>query len=157
MRVRVEQRFNPAMALANRINRRIPPRRRLAAAHVAALALVLGCGGAADTVRLQGQVTLDGQPLPADAEGSISFQPLKGDQSRAAVAKIIDGQYDAPRAPSGRVKATISLVKPTGKMLDNGRGDPSPEYQSLIPADYGNVFDLELSDDTTENFNLTRS
>jgi hypothetical protein len=146
------------MALANRICRVIPCQRRLVAAHVAAFALVVGCGGAADTVHLQGQVTFDGQPLPADAEGSISFQPTKGDQSRATVAKIIDGQYDAPNAPPGRVKATISLVKPTGKMLDNGRGEPSPEYESLIPADYSNAFDLEVSGDKTEqNFDLTRS
>jgi hypothetical protein len=154
----VEQRLNPLMARANRTCRRISGQRRLAAASVAALALIVGCNGAADTAHLQGQVTLDGKPLPADAEGSISFQPLQGDQSRATVVKIIDGRYDAPGAPPGQVKATISLVKPTGKMLDNGRGQPSPEYESLIPADYGNAFDLEVSGDKADqHFDLTRS
>jgi hypothetical protein len=122
------------------------------------LAIAGGCGGGADTAHLQGQVTIDGQPLPADAEGSVTFQPVEGDQTRATVADIVGGRYDAPKAPVGRVKATVSLVKPTGRMLDNGRGDPSPEYESLIPADYGNAFDVDVSDDKSDqDFDLKPS
>jgi hypothetical protein len=107
---------------------------------------------------LRGRITLDGKPLPADAEGSISFQPNSGDQSRAVVAQVVDGSYDSPSTPTGLVKAVINLTQPTGRMLDNARGDPSPEMRSLVPPEAASVFDLEVAGDKDDqNFDLKSS
>jgi hypothetical protein len=118
-----------------------------------------GCGGGAPpTAHLQGKVTIDGQPLPADAEGSISFQPSTGDQTRAVVASIVNSTYDSPQTPTGQVLVRISVTQPTGGMLDNGRGDPSPEYRDIVPPGAASAIELEVAGDKDDqNFDLKAS
>lgn len=58
----------------------------------------LGCGGKG---QVTGQVTLDGNPLPA---GRIAFIPSKG---AAVGGDIKDGQYSVSGVPAGEVKVTV--------------------------------------------------
>jgi hypothetical protein len=116
------------------------------------LALVVaGCGGGGDQgVHLQGKITVNGQDLPADAEGTIMFRTTQAGQGKAATARIAAGAYDSPDTPTGPLKVFITLQKPTGRMLDNGRGDPSPEYASLIAPEYGSGIDLTVDGSKTD-------
>jgi hypothetical protein len=120
------------------------------AAPVMVLALGAGCGGSSDTAHIQGTITIDGQPLPEDAEGSVSFQSTAPGPVRAAAAKIVNGRFDSPQTPRGPVKAFISLSQPTGRMLDNARGQPSPEYKSLVPPQYASGVELEITGDKSD-------
>jgi hypothetical protein len=51
-----------------------------------------GCGGV-ERVPLNGDVTLDGQPLP---DGSIVFLPAGGQGGPKAVGRIVQGKYSIP-------------------------------------------------------------
>jgi hypothetical protein len=122
------------------------------------LATSTGCGGGAsstgNTAHLQGAVTLAGQPLPADADGAITFRNATG---KAITVPIAAGRYDSPATPKGAVKAYFSISKPTGKSYRSGRtGADVVETASIVPAKYGSGLDLEVSDDKPDqNFDLT--
>lgn len=72
------------------------------------LSLTLGCSGGKGKVN--GKVTLDGQPLPA---GTISFIPSNGS---AVGAEIKDGQYAVERVPVGDVKVTVETASVKEKL-----------------------------------------
>lgn len=80
------------------------------------VACVVGCGGgSADTLHLKGKVTLDGAPVPANAQASVTFQPVVGNKGRAVTAVIVNGEYDSPNTPRGPVLAIMSLSIPRAK------------------------------------------
>ena len=121
-----------------------------------ALGASLGCGGGTssdDTAHLQGVVTIDGQPLPAEAQGSITF---RNDAGRAITAPIVEGRYDSPQTPRGAVKAYFTISKPTGKTYKSGRtGADVPETVSIVPASASGGLDVEVSaDNSDQNFDL---
>jgi hypothetical protein len=125
-----------------------------------ALAMTLGwcvgCGGGSssgNTAHLEGTVTLGGQPLPADAEGAITF---RSDSGGAATAPIKAGRYDSPATPKGTLKAYFSISKPTGKTYKSERtGADVAETISIVPASVSGGVDVEVSDDNSEqNFDL---
>jgi hypothetical protein len=87
-----------------------------------------GCVGESPT-RLQGAVTLSGQPLPADAEAYIVFA-AEADRSGAASVPIVGGRYDSPRTYR--------------------------DIATLVPAKYATGMPLTVeSDDPSRNFDLT--
>lgn len=109
-------------------------RRKYAAPSIAFLALgvlfsgvlafaCLGCGNGAtsDTVHLAGKVTLDGKPVPATAQGAITFQPAAGNKGKAVTVAIVDGAYNSKITPRGDVIAIVSLNMPTGKTYKSER------------------------------------
>jgi hypothetical protein len=111
----------------------------------------VGCGeGGAQGVHLQGKVTVNGQQLPTDAEGTVMFRTTRSGQGNAATARIEAGRYDSPATPTGPLKVFFTVQKPTGRMLDNGRGDPSPEYESIIAPEYGSGIDLTVEGDKSD-------
>lgn len=125
-----------------------------------ALAITLGwcagCGGGSssrNTAHLEGTVTIGGQPLPADAEGAITF---RSDSGGAATAPIKEGRYDSPATPKGAVKAYFSISKPTGKTYKSERtGAEIVETISIVPASVSSGVDVEVSGDNSEqNFDL---
>ena len=122
------------------------------------LATASGCGRGAsstgNTAHLQGEVTLGGQPLPAEAQGAITFRNATG---RATTVPIAAGRYDSPATPAGSVKAYFSISKPTGKSYRSQRtGADVAETASIVPAKYGNGLDLEVAEDKSDqNFDLT--
>ncbi len=99
--------------------------------------LLTGCGDGGKA-RMQGTVTFDGQPIE---EGSISFLPADGTDSRKASAAILKGVYDIPadRAPTaGKFKVEITWMKRTGNKIasaDPGMA-PADETKEAIPAKY---------------------
>jgi hypothetical protein len=79
------------------------------------VACVVGCsGGSSDTVQLKGKVTLDGEPVPANAQASVTFQPTAGNKGKAVTAAITNSTYDSPNTPRGSVLAIMSISIPTG-------------------------------------------
>ena len=127
---------------------------------ICALALALGwcvgCGGGAssgNTAHLQGAITLGGQPLPADAEGAVTFRSVSGS---AVTAPIAHGRYDSPATPKGTVKAYFTISKPTGKTYKSERtGAEVAETISIVPASVTGGIDVDVSADNAEqNFDL---
>ena len=115
-----------------------------------------GCGGGSssgNTAHLQGTVTLAGQPLPAGAEGAVTFRNASG---AAATAPIKEGRYDSPATPKGSVKAFFTINKPTGKTYKSERTVTEvAETISIVPASVSNGVDVEVSGDNAEqNFDL---
>jgi hypothetical protein len=113
------------------------------------------CGGSSsgNTAHLEGTVTIGGQPLPADAEGAITF---RSDSGGAATAPITQGRYDSPATPKGAVKAYFSISKPTGKTYKSERtGAEIEETISIVPASVSGGVDVEVSgDNSDQNFDL---
>jgi hypothetical protein len=125
---------------------------------VGAGVMPLGCGSESNTAHLQGQVTIGGLPIPADAIGSVTFQTTKGGQGRTASAPIESGKYDSPDTPVGAVKVFITVQQPTGRTIDNGRGTPAPEYKNIISIEYSSGIDLQVDgDNAQQDFDLKPS
>jgi len=118
-----------------------------------------GCGGdASNTAHVQGQVTIEGQPLPADAIGSITFQPTTPGQGPTVGAPLEDGKYDSPKTPLGPLRAYITVQQPTGRTIDNARGAPAPEYKNIVSDQYGVGIEVEVTGDQDDlNFDLKES
>lgn len=112
--------------------------------------LVLGCsllllaGCSTGQVPIKGTVTFAGAPIE---EGSISFFPEPGTESRKASAAILNGAYEIPpeRGPlPGKFKIEISWVKRTGKKVpsaDPGMPDIDERIEA-IPARYNSASTL---------------
>ena len=72
--------------------------------------LVLGCGGKSKgpTVKWSGTITIDGQPIPPGAQGTIRVQSNNsasfGDQ-----AEIVDGAYSLQHVPKGEVTVKFEI------------------------------------------------
>jgi len=123
-----------------------------AAALIAALSGA-GCNGASsgETAHLEGAITLDGQPLPADAQASITFQPTQHGHGRAVTVQVVESRYDSPNTPTGSVKAHLSIMKPTGKMLHSERtAEDYPETTSILPEKYASGIDLDVTGDRSD-------
>lgn len=112
---------------------------------------LLGCGGPRQ-VAVEGDVTFDGQPIE---EGSISFIPEAGTESRKASAAIIKGSYRvlAENGPlPGKFKIEISWMKKTGKKLASADpGMTADETKEVIPAKYNTASTLIRDIGTGEN------
>jgi hypothetical protein len=114
-----------------------------------------GCVGESPT-RLQGKVTLSGQPLPADAEAYIVFA-AEADRSGAVSVPIVGGRYDSPRTPRGEVTVFFEINQPTGPERTSERtGRTYRDIATLVPAKYATGMPLTVeSDDPSRNFDLT--
>ncbi len=102
------------------------------------LMLVAGCGSTGRTepvATLEGNVTIGGKPLPADAEGTVIFMPATRGEAPPVRAKIVAGHYKAEKVPKGQVTATFQISRLTGKMLKTSPDDihPTPERIDLVP------------------------
>jgi hypothetical protein len=124
-----------------------------------AVAGALGCGGAGGkaTAHLQGTVTLDGKPLPADASAHVQFVPTGKDKDPAppASAPVINGRYDAPTVPVGAVRVIFNITQPSGPEFVNDRGGTERASISLVPEKYGSGIDLTVTgDNAAQDFDL---
>jgi hypothetical protein len=97
------------------------------------LACAGGCSSEAGKATVNGEVTLDGQPLK---EGVIRFVPADG-MSPTADAAIVVGRFQAT-APVGEKRVEISAPKVVGKrkMYDTPQSPWVDEVAELIPARY---------------------
>jgi hypothetical protein len=111
----------------------------------------LGCGGSTGNVaHWQGEVTIDGNPLPAGTQGAITFRPEeKG--AKPITVQLNEGKFDSPQVPLGKVKAYFSLNKPTGKRLHSDRtGTDYDELVDIVPRDAQAGIDLEVAGDDSD-------
>jgi hypothetical protein len=114
--------------------------------------LLSGCGARARTepvARLEGNVTVAGQPLPADAEGSVIFMPTATGEAPPAQAVIKAGHYRAEKVPVGQVLAAFHIARPTGKLLKDSPTDPhpTPERLDLVPPGSRSGLKIEVQGD----------
>ena len=134
---------------------------RLSSAFICASLIALsGCGQAGRTepvVKLEGNVSISGKPLPADAEGTVIFMPAALGEAPPAQAKIVGGHYKAEKVAKGQVLATFQISRLTGNMLKTSPDDihPTPERIDLVPkgSRAGVKFEVQ-SDSSSQNFDL---
>jgi hypothetical protein len=98
-------------------------------------AVVAGCGGVTgNSAHLQGTVTLNGKPIPADAKAYIVFVP-DVDKTKAVSASVTDGRYDMPNAPMGLAMVHFEVTHEVGPEKTSERtGQVYRDVVSLVPA-----------------------
>lgn len=125
------------------------------AAFLAAVSLIVGCGGP-DLVSVSGTVTLDDEPLPG---AFVTFEPLRSDLGLASTGVTNEaGEYtlscgDRPGAVSGTHRVLITTISPEDYKDEHStmpRDRVPPHYQdgSLtfdVPEDGADGVDWELS------------
>jgi hypothetical protein len=121
--------------------------------------VLVGCGGtsAGSTTHVTGTVTLNGGPIPPDAQASISFVPIAETTGLTASAEIKDGKYDVPDAPVGpvRVEFSISRLSETSAPIGGGREGTQVQAENLLPESLRNGKEDVVSHDKSEmNFDL---
>jgi hypothetical protein len=95
------------------------------------IVVVSGCwsGPGYPTAVVEGEVTVDGQPL---SQGTMTFTPLQI-AGKAVTAKIDNGRYTAVGVPAGRVRVSFNATRETGRMLtDQESGETFPEVVHLV-------------------------
>jgi hypothetical protein len=107
----------------------------MAALSLFALATSAGCGQkGADTVKVSGKVTIDGEPIPM---GTISFFAADGKAPTAGGA-IKDGTYTA-EVPPGEKNVVVLGNKQVGeeKVFPDKADSPTrPKLETLTPLAY---------------------
>jgi hypothetical protein len=100
-----------------------------------------GCARGPAVGIVQGEVTLDGQPIK---DGRISFTPVDGEASTAG-SSIVDGRFQA-EVPVTHMKVAINANKVVGKRKAYDTPD-SPVFDDvveMVPARYNVNSDLTL-------------
>jgi hypothetical protein len=124
------------------------------AALVLIASILSGCGAEKreNTVRLEGQVKLDGQPL---AEGNMQILPEGKTRGQPDGAVVVDGRYTAENVPLGKVRVIINATKATGRMMTD-TSEPYPERINIIPPRYRDGIVIEVKEgDEAKDFDLT--
>jgi len=113
---------------------------------------LVGCGTASNdsVAHLAGTITINGEPLPADAEGYIQFMPSQGGQAAPASTDVKDSQYDAQNVPKGKVTVIFNITRLTGRMVreDNvPTASPYPERENLVPRKHRSGLQIDVQGD----------
>ena len=116
------------------------------------LLAIVGCSGRGyPTARLEGRVTVSGQPVE---RGNITFTPLQADRGSGAAATIESGRYVAQNVPQGKVRVDFHAVKPTGRTVLH-MGKPQPVNVNIIPDKYAAGLEFEVNGkEVHKDFNL---
>src|SRR5690606_35107573 len=95
--------------------------------------LATGCSGESQLALVEGNVTLDGQPLET---GIIRFVPVDG-QTPSADATITGGKFSA-QVPPGEKRITFSAPKVVSqrKMYDTPDSPTVDVVEELLPPKY---------------------
>jgi hypothetical protein len=121
-----------------------PSLRSLPLALLCLLPAAVGCGG--QEMAVNGQVTLDGQPVPGP--GTVAFYAEPGTDSPHAAGEIEQGKYEIPAERglrAGKFRVEITWPKKTGKKLPSA--DPGmtvDETVEGIPARYNTQSELRV-------------
>jgi hypothetical protein len=117
--------------------------------------LITGCGGSTGPqAHLSGTVTINGDPVPADAQAALSFRPVQGGE--AVSVPITNGRYDSPNTPQGSVSVKFHISRPIGpvKRSEHG-GTEYRDIESLVPPEYAAGMTIEVSgDNLNQDFEL---
>jgi hypothetical protein len=109
-----------------------------------------GCDGQSSGTTLSGQVTIGGQPIPADATATVSFRPLGGQKAPPVSALIANGSYRCDNVPIGAVVAEFDIRQPVGPTKTSARtGAQYRDEKSLVPAAHavGIEFEVKVGDE----------
>lgn len=141
---------------------------------ISVAAFLSGCGGdtGPERVGVNGDVTLDGQPV---TEGTIAFVSLEG--GRTCATPIKDGSYELPHGAGpfvGPQKVTIMAFEKTGQTITVTKSLPGPpdeapaippgglqieETKQVLPARYNTASELTANlssgNNNYVNFDLT--
>jgi hypothetical protein len=100
------------------------------------------------TAHLRGTITINGQPIPADAEAVIIIRSAGEGQARSTSARLEGGRFDVPDAPRGSVRIQFSIEQPTGVIAAFEPGAaPEMRYRSLVPPEHGKGIVREITGD----------
>ena len=120
------------------------------------LAISLGCTGGPSRYRAEGQVLLEGEPLPS---GSISFRPAAGLQANSSGTGIDQGRYQLAEGHglvAGTYDVTITAFEKTGRMVEDPQMGMVPEMQRIEFAEAGEL-SVEVGPENHRfDFDLTR-
>ena len=83
------------------------------------------------------------------------FRPSAAGQGRTAGVALVNGTYDCPDAPTGKVKVFVLIQSPTGKVTTESDGHTFDEMASIIAEKYAGGIDLEIEgDNVRQDFDL---
>jgi hypothetical protein len=112
----------------------------IATALAAGALLVAGCGSGERKVRVWGEVSYGGEPVP---QGEIVFTPVDGTTGPATGGAIQDGRYDVPDdagpLAGGTYRVEIQGRRSTGETMRVSPNPDAPPVEVLepyIPAAY---------------------
>jgi hypothetical protein len=119
--------------------------RTISCLYVAAFGLIVmaatGCGSSDGNVPVSGEVTFQGQPVPA---GEIVFTP-SGATAASVAGKIENGKYEC-RVPEGRSQVRITAYREVpGKVDLSNPGEQAPMVEMYIPPEYNANTKLEVT------------
>jgi hypothetical protein len=100
-----------------------------------------GCSQGPATATVNGEVTLDGKPVP---KGHLQFTPVDG-QGQTGGALIADGKFTA-QIPVAKMKVEIHAPKVVGKRkaYDTPESPWEDEVAESLPAKYNVTSDITL-------------
>jgi hypothetical protein len=103
---------------------------------------------------LAGTVTINGNPVPSDAEAAVSFKPLGGGESVSV--PITNGRFDSPRTPQGSVLVNFYISRRVGPIKTSERtGEKYQDIANLVPPEHAAGMSLEVSgDNLNQDFEL---
>ena len=119
------------------------------------IVLMSGCGDSSSrTAHLAGTVTINGKPVPSDAEAAVSFEPQGG--GRSVSVPITNGRYDSPNTPQGSVVVKFYISRRVGPMKTSERtGEKYQDTANLVPPDHAAGKSIEIREDNVnQNFDL---
>jgi hypothetical protein len=117
--------------------------------------LMSGCrDGSGPNAHLAGTVTINGKPVPSDADAAVSFQPQGGGQS--VTVPITNGRYDSPSTPQGSVLVKFYISRRVGPIKTSERtGEKYQDTANLVPPDHAAGMSLVVSgDNVNQDFDL---
>lgn len=109
-----------------------------------------GCGGSGgdqaqfESARLEGEVTLDGKPIP---EGTIQFVP-QDQKAPPTTVPILEGRYVAPKVGLGRVIVTMNVAPPERPAVIDSSYTPPPTV--TIPDRYRKGVPIDVKEDKSD-------
>jgi hypothetical protein len=113
--------------------------------------VLVGCGSGdrGPVAHWHGKVTINGQPLPADAQARIFFAPspvASVPTAAPAIVEVEKGQYDSRNVPVGSVAVTFEIRRPTGREIPREGSVPLKEYEDLVPIERRSGMLLEIKE-----------
>lgn len=114
-----------------------------------ALGLSAGCSKSADmnyqSARLEGEVTVDGQPIE---DGTVQFVPANLADGPITQASIMKGRYVAAKVPLGKVTAILHANPPAPPAQITS--DYHPPKTVGIPSRYKSGFPIEVKENKAD-------
>lgn len=106
------------------------------------------------TVHLAGAVTINGDPVPNDAQAALSFEPRGGGESVSV--PITNGRYDSPRTPQGSLSVKFYISQHVGPIKISERtGEKYQEVANLVPPEHAAGTVIKVSgDNLNQDFEL---